>query len=340
MLLIPVEKMMQTSFHNPNGGNMKASIVIVGVIAGFTLTGNVYAANKTHITDALGAGNSKIDISFGINGGSGKTSILSSGSTTPLHYDSKTTGQSVSVDYSLGITDHLDISISVPLIQNWKSTSEYVYGGSQYKSTSKTEGQGDLALSAQYLILNKQQNQVDWIVLGLYSPSTASSEDSTSEQSINGSVISPGETGKPGRGYATTGLATALAIPSNVGDVVLTASYTSGGEKTSAGVKDKYGNTKTFGLTLESMINERTTLAPFVGYTLSGGDSFGTQNYPSSSFYSLGAYLTHDVSKTFSIKAGAYYLVTKETSYTTNYGDKITSSWNNYGLSLSTLFFF
>ncbi|MDO8990524.1 MAG: hypothetical protein Q7U91_12925 [Sideroxyarcus sp.] len=313
---------------------MKVNKVFIGVIAGFTLISNVYAANKTHLTDTLGAGNNKVDISFGVSGGSGTSSILSSGSTTS--YDSKMTGHSLSVDYARGITDRLDITISAPLILNSNSTSEYVFGGSQYKTTSKTEGQGDLALGAQYLILDKQQNQVDWIVLGLYSPSTASSEDSTSETSINGSVTTPGKTGKPGRGYATTGIATALAIPSSVGDVVLTASYFSGGETTSGGVEYRAGDSKALGLYLESMISENTTLTPFIGYYMFGSYSYGTQDYSSTSAYSLGISLTHDVSKAFSIKVDTGYMRMPETSYT----DDFTYSYKSYSLMLSTLFFF
>jgi hypothetical protein len=197
-----------------------------------------------------------------------------------------------------------------------------------------------LALRAQYLLLDKQQDKVSWIVLGHYSPSTASSEDGTSEVSINGSVVTPGKTGKPGRGYAETGLATALAIPTGVGDVVLTASFTSGGEKTSAGVKDKYGDTKAFGLYLESMIGERTTLTPFVGYSMAGADTFGTQTTTSTNYYTLGVGLTHDVSKAFSIKVDTSYLILNDTSYTDNSGMKITYSSKSYGLRLSTLFFF
>ncbi|HLP98041.1 MAG TPA: hypothetical protein VK149_06325 [Sideroxyarcus sp.] len=316
---------------------VKIGPIIIGAVACLVLSSNVYAANKTHITDTLGAGNSKMDIGFGINGGTGKSSILFSGSSTTLNIDSKVSGYTLSAGYSLGITDRLDVSVSAPLFVKQKSTTELP---SNTTTSVKTEGQGDVTLSAQYLVLEKQQDKISWLVRGVISPSTAPADEGVAEVTVNGTVTLQGKTAKPGRGYTRTGFATALAIPTSIGDAVFAASYDGGGERTSSGITRKYGDTKAFNLYLESMINERTTLTPCIGYSMFGAGTYGAQNVPSNSSYSLGIGLTHDVSKAFSIQANTIYSIQKETTYTNIYGSKITTSGNSYGLSLSTLFFF
>lgn len=319
---------------------MQASKIFPGIILGLALTSNVYAANKTHITDMLGAGNSKTEISLGINEGRYKTNYLYLSSSTTADIDTKSSGYSLNLSYSLGITDRFDMAISAPLLTKTKSTAEYT-SPPNTTAYATTEGQGDVSLQAQYLILDKQQDQVSWTVAGIISPSTAPSDDGSSEIVTNGIVTSPGQTAKAGRGYTQTGVATALDIPTSIGDVVLTASYYSGGEKNSAGNKTTVGNNKTFGVYLERMINEETTLTPYIGYSMNQDGSYNNQTTPGNSLYGLGFNVTHDLSKAFSVIAGAYYYRLKNYSYITSAGTiKVDGSGNSYSLFLSTLFFF
>ena len=169
----------------------------------FALANNASAANKTHVTDVLGTGNSRVDISYGIGNFTGTSNTVYANGATPTHYDANGTGSAISTAYLLGITDRLDMGITFPV----SSSSSSSYTGSS-SHTFKYEGQGDMTISASYLIKDKKENEVGWNLYGAISPPTAPSENS-SYSSTNGTT-----TGKPGKGYSSNRIGTTISIPS------------------------------------------------------------------------------------------------------------------------------
>ncbi len=172
---------------------MKFIRILLGAIVGFALANNVYAANKTHVTDTLGSGNSRVDISYAfVSASLPGTYVFAGGSSFSM--DSKISTSRLTAAYYLGVTERLDVGIFLPFSENSKYTQDYTIGANKYNETSKEEGQGDVVFGARYLLLDKQQDKISWNVLGSISPSTAPSDPSSSEVVTNGTVTQAGKT--------------------------------------------------------------------------------------------------------------------------------------------------
>lgn len=313
-------------------------IVLLGVAACFALANNSYAANKTHMTDALGAGNSRMDISFSTGNLKTTGKFLSAGTTVSM--DGKITGYGIDALYAFGITDRLDIGIIFPLSQNTSVVLDYVIGANSYSATDKYEGQSDPSIGAQYLVLDKQQDRVSWNVYSKFSPAAAASDQGITEIKTNGSVTTAGTTSKSGNGYTTVSAGSTLSIPTGAGDIFLGAMYSDFGEKSTSGVKSKNGSRTDIEFGIESMLGDRTTLTPYVRYTMRSSGYNGTNNSPASSAFDIGLGLTNDVSKNLSVGILAEYNVLNERVVNYANGDKFSYTANGYTLNLTTMFFF
>lgn len=316
---------------------MKFGNMLFGVLAVSLFAGNAMAANKTRLMDMQGSGNSRLDVLLGASQWSGQMKYPYLGTT--ITADNKASSNALTLDYIYGVTERLDVALVLPLAANSKSTSEYSYGGNQYKSTSQDEGVGDVALAVFYRLMDKQANGFNWNLTGYVSPSTASSSSGTSEQSINGVVTVAGTKGKNGRGFTQTGIGTAVGLPTSLGDVVFDAKIYSGGEKTDAGIKTTYGSSKYFNIYLESAISASTTLAPYMGYISTGTSTTAGTTYPSAIYYSAGLMATVDVSNKVSLRGSLEYSKMKEYSYAYSGGSAV-SNLSGYSVSLVSMFLF
>lgn len=317
---------------------MKIVRILLGVIASFALVNNVYAANKTHVTDTFGAGNSRVDISYDFGSGSlPGTFTFAGGSSSSA--DSKISASSLATAFHFGVTDRLDVGILLPFIENTKTTATLTNFGTT--ATDKNEGQGDVVIRARYLILDKNQDEVSWNVQGTISPSTAPDDDAISEVVVNGAVIDPGKTGDSGNGYMTTGIASTLSIPTGTGDVFLAANFYNYGDRTKAGVTQKRGNSTSFTVGIESMAGETITFRPYarLNFDAASTDSDGT-HIAASDGYDFGLIVTNDVSNNVSVQVGAEYNVINDVVLTFPTGDKLSASGNGYNFNLSAMFFF
>lgn len=319
---------------------MRITRTLLGVIAGFALANNVNAANKTHVTDTLGAGNSRVDISYDFGSGSFPgTYVFAGGSSFPIDY--KGTSTRLSAAYYLGVTDRLDIGIFLPFSDNTKQTQDYTIGANKYSETSKDEGQGDVIFGAQYLIFDKNQDKISWNVRGTISPSTAPSDSGTSEIVTNGTVTQAGKTGDSGNDYMTTGLASTISLPTGAGDIFLAADFQNYGERTRAGVTYKRGSSSSFTVGLENMVGESITLTPYANLNFDAASTYSTgTNIAANSGYDFGFKVTNDLSKNVSVQAEAAYTVMNDVAVTYANGDKWSYSGKGYTFSLSAMFFF
>ena len=151
---------------------MKIVRILLGAIASFALANNIYAANKTHVTDTFGAGNGRVDISYDFGSGSLPGTLAFAGGPS-IPADSKVSGSSLAaafyygvtdrldVGISLqvqqyylplnGVTDRLDVGISLPFIDNTKVTFTLTDFVDTETLTTKNEGRGDIVIRARYL---------------------------------------------------------------------------------------------------------------------------------------------------------------------------------------------
>ncbi|HUX92027.1 MAG TPA: hypothetical protein VMV48_15170 [Gallionellaceae bacterium] len=318
---------------------MKISHVIFTTLAILTLTNNANAANKTHVTDSLGAGNSSMEIGYAA---AGRTLtgpyVYAAGSS--FTYSSKTTANQLTAAYYLGVTDNLDMGIFLPVSGRSNVTADYTIGANKYNSVAKYEGQGDVSIGARYLFLDKQKDSVSWNAVLLITPSTASSDAAVAEVTTNGTVTTAGKTGGYGNGYLTTAIASTVSVPTSVGDIYLSGRYTTYGEKTTAGVALKSGAKMAITFGIEKMIGDKTTVSPYVRLISQAAGYSGTTTFATNTAYDLGLNLTNDISKNVSVNVGAEYNSIGDNL--TNYanGDKLTLSGSGYALSLSTQIFF
>jgi hypothetical protein len=312
---------------------------LLGIAIVFVLANNVYAANKTHITDVLGSGNSELDVSVALwNYSHPGNYYFTNGTVTPM--DLKEQYRDVSAAYNFGFNDHLDVGLSIPLLMQDTIKRDYLNGSINTEDTTNYFGQGDISLHFKYLILDKQQDLLSWTISGAFSPSTAPSGPATTEVVQNGVVTTQGITGQYGKGYTSTHLATTVSIPSSVGDVYLQAVYTNNTEKSSAGIASKVGNISSFILGMESMLSDRTTLTPFINYSMYADGYNGATIVASYSNYEAGLLVTHDISKTFSVRFGLNYTILNPRTFNYPNGQSWTYSGNGNGMTLSTLIFF
>lgn len=316
---------------------MKFGNLLFGVLAVSMFAGNAAAANKIRLMDMQGSGKSRFDVSLALSQGSGESRQTYLGTTT--NYNDKSSYNRLVLGYVYGLTDRFDVSLSLPLAGNSKYSSEYNTGGNQYKYTWQQDGAGDVSLTANYQLMNKQANGLNWNLAGSFSPSTASSTSATAERSVNGVVTVAGTKGKNRRGFTEIGISTAVGLPTSIGDVVVDARIFSGGEETEAGVKTKHGSSKDLNIYLESAINSTTTLTPYVGYFSSGSITSAGSTSPSATYYSAGLMATVDVSNRVSLRGSLGYSRTKE--YSTAYsGGSTVNTYSSYGVGLSSMFFF
>lgn len=319
---------------------MRMVRVLLGVIAGFTLASNVYAANKTHVTDTLGAGNSMVAIVYGFGAASlPGTVVFASGSSFSV--DGRSSVSHFAVAYHLGVTDRLDVGVFLPFSESSKYTQNYTIGANRYNGTSKAEGQGDVVLAVQYLVLDKQQDKVSWSLLGAISPSTASSDEGTSEVVVNGTVVQTGTSGQSGRGSRSAIIDSTISIPTGIGDAFLSADFRNYGESTSTGVTYKRGSHTSFTVGLEKMLGETITLTPYANLNFDAASTYsdGT-NFAANSGHDLGLKVTNDLSKNVSVQAGAEYTVMNDVAVTSSNGDKWNFSGKGYTFDFSAMFFF
>ena len=316
---------------------MRFGNMLFGVLAVSMCASNAAAANKTGLMDVQGVGKSRFDVSLALAQGSGETRDTFLGTTTNFKHKNSSNG--LSLGYVYGLTDSFDIALLIPLVGNYKYTSEYSVGGNQIKATSQHDGAGDVSLTATYQLMSKQANGFNWNLAGYISPSTASSTSATSEQSVNGVVTVAGSKGKNGRGYTETGISTLVGVPTSIGDVVFDAKIYSGGEKTDAGVKTTYGSSKYFNVYLESAINTTTTLTPYVGYYSSSSNTTAGSTNPSNTYYSVGLMATTDVSSRVSLRGSLEYAKMKEHTYVYSGGSTV-STFSSFSAVLSSMFFF
>jgi hypothetical protein len=312
--------------------------LLIGVVTSFVLVSNVYAANKTHITDSIGEGNSQASISISTGNLKATGNLVLGGSTIPV--DIKNVGFSVGAAYTFGITDRLDFGISFPLSNTKTIVADYAFGTNSYTNTNRYEGQGDPSVGANYLILDKKQDRVSWNIKGKFSPSVAASDAGVTEVKTNGSVTTSGTATKSGKGYTTTSISSALSIPTGAGDLFLAVTYSEFGEKIKSGVKSKNGSDTSIMLGIESLVSDRTTLTPYGRYILTASGYDGTSNSSASSSFDVGLALTNDISKNLSIGILAEYNVINEVAVNYANGDKFSFKGNGYTLNLTTMFFF
>lgn len=299
---------------------------------------NSYAANKTHVNDMQGAGNSQVEVtlSSGATNTPGKYTFASG---SAISMDRRTSGSTVSAGYIFGITDRIDIGLLIPVSQSLTVNRDYV-NGNRYNETTKYEGQGNMAIGLKYLILDKQKDQMSWTVQGIIQPSYASSEAATTEVQTNGVVTTAGKTGTSGNSYTTTALKTTLSVPVTSGDLFVGVGYTSYGEGNLSGTVFKNGTNTSVTLGIETMANDRVTVTPYVKYSMTASGYGGTTTISNYTEYLFGVSVTNDVNKSLSLKIGAEYTALNDLTYTYSNSDKVTYSGNGANLNLSALIFF
>lgn len=321
---------------------MKLNRFLLGALASYAMVNNVYAANKTHITDTLGAGNSRMDISYEVVSLNLPGTVVYAGGTSPtLPVDFKASGSRLSAAYLLGVTDRLDVGIFIPFSESLKYTQDYTIGANKYNETSKYEGQGDVIFAAQYQVLDKQQDRASLNLLGAISPSTAPSDQGTTEVVTNGTVTTTGKTGESGNGYKTITVAATLSVPTGAADVFVRAQFDNYGERTKAGVTYKRGSRTSFLVGIENMVNEKITITPYANLDLNSASSYSSgTNIASNNSYDLGIKVTNDLSKNVSVRVGAEYNVVDGQAITYSNGSKFYFSGKGYTFGLTTMFFF
>lgn len=312
--------------------------ILLGIAACFVFANQASAANKTHVTDTLGAGNSSMEISYAVQTlNLPGTYVFANGAS--INMDIKATQNQLAVAYYLGVTEQLDMGIFLPLSASSNVTSDYT-NGARYNEVSRTEGQGDVSFGARLLLLDKHKDRMSWNIVGVISPATAPSDDPTTQVTTNGVVTTAGKNGQSGAGYMTTSLASTVSIPTGAGDVYLAFRYDNNGEKTSAGVVSKTGSFTTFTAGIENMVGDRITITPYAQYLTQAAGYHGTTVYAANSRYNFGLNVTNDISKNVSVTVGAAYNVRGDLPVTYAGGDKLNFSGNGYTFTASTMLFF
>ncbi len=315
------------------------NIFVASIALFLTLINSVFAANKTHVADTQGAGNSRVSIAyiFASVDLSGQYDVLGGGT---IFISGKETGNTLALEYMLGVTDRFDIGISMPLSDAVTADAEYKNGTDTFKQQYKTEGVGDISFIAQALLLEKQESKISWGVGLKFRPATAASDEGDSELTTNGVVTQVGKPGKAGNGYSSTRIGTLISIPAGGGDFYIEATHSVYGEKTTAGVKSKNGSDTTLSFGIEVMPSDKTTIAPYARYMNTSSGYSGTGTKLAYSIFGAGLSITQDVSKHLSVKFDGAYV--KVGDIVTNYssGDKSTMSGGGLGFNISAMTFF
>lgn len=312
--------------------------IVVAIAAYLVLASNVYAGNRTHVTETQGAGKSRASILFDLASFnmSGSKDFAGGGKTA---FTAKGTGNRLTLAYILGVTDRFDIGISMPVSDTSTVDAEYT-GANVDKAQLKYEGSGDVTLLAQGLLLDKQNDKVSWLVGIMVRPSTASSDAPTPELTSNGAVVQTGKTGGSGNGFLSTMIGTAISIPTGAGDVYFGIRHAVYGEKTTSGVKSKDGGDTWLDLGIEIMPSEKTTITPYVRYLNTEAGYDGTDKSLASNSLDAGLTVTRDVTNNLSVSFTGEY--TKTGDSVTNYssGDKSTVSGSGFTFGISGMVFF
>lgn len=318
---------------------MRTNKIVLVAFAVFALASNASAANKTHVTDMLGAGNGSIEISYETLDLNLPVTYVSAKGATVV-YENKTIQSQLNVAFHRGFTDRFDMSILFPVLVSKSQAIDSASGANKYNSASKYEGEGDVYFRAKYLLFDKLYERISWNVAGIYSPANAPSDSPVAQITTNGVVTTVGKAGQSGKGYLATSFVSTVSIQTGVGDVYFTVQYDNNREKVTAGVVSKVGNFTSGTVGIEKMLGDKTTFSPYAKYTMQVAGYNGTVIFSESSKYDLGLNVIYDISKNASVAVGAVYNLRGEQFETSAIGDKSSYSGNGYTLLLSTMFFF
>lgn len=316
----------------------KRTRIIVCVVASFAFVFNAYASNRTHIAETYGAGNGEADISYDALNVSFTGNYVTGGTSAPLNQTY--TSNTIQADLYYGVTDRLDVGFFIPLSLTTDIQGSFSYGGTQYALDTKTNGMGDIGLSARYLLLDKQQDSLSWLISATYQPSSAPYGAATAQQTQNGVVTTQGVTGQSGNGYSESTLKTVFSVPTGLGDAFLQLQYQINGSRTSGGVVTTNGNMTAASAGIEIPYGDATTFMPEISIASIASGTSGTTIYQPYTAETIGILTTQDFSKHFSLQLYlTYNIFNSEVSNFAN-GDTFTFSGNGPEGYIKGLFFF
>ncbi len=311
--------------------------IVVATLACFALVNNATAANKTHVDDLQGAGKSRVGISahlknLNFTGNSLQSSVnyAATGTYSLSRYQ---------LDYVYGITDKFDLAVVVPFANTLSVQTTYIKSPNTFVDY-QASGLGDIEVQGKYKIFDKEQDKLSWIVGGGFIPSTAASDPGTPQITTNGVITTKGVTGKSGNGYTTTIIGTLVSIPSAIGGVYASILNYTYGSKTTAGVAYQRGSDIVVELGTEYMLNDVTTVTPFLGFVNTASSRHGTSTTAASSSTIIGVALTQDLSKSLSLQGSISSYTTSNVVTTYGNGDVLTLGASGYQFNISAKFFF
>ena len=309
-------------------------------IASFLLVNVAYAENKTGVTDSLNAGDVRFDLAY-VNMGS-TTSGTYTAAGSPASISGINAASEFQAAYLLGVTDRLNVGIKLNLAYPQSYETDYSIGANSYTATDKFDGPGDPTIVAQYLVMDKEKDNMGMIVSLLFSPPSANSNADVTETKTNGVVTTTGITGGSGNGYTVTNIGTAISFPfmDVSGDIYSALNIIENGTKTVSGVTSNVGNEVQLELGVEKPITEKTILHPYVRFNSNRSGYSGTTQISSYTSYDMGVEFINDLSKSISIRLIGEYNLLRNVSVNYANGDAWTYSGKGYTFGLGGSFFF
>jgi hypothetical protein len=300
---------------------------------------NAYA-NKTHFTDTQGQGNSRLEVSY--TSGSGSANGTANFSGDSLTVESTITASQTLFSLYYGISDRIDIGISLPFSEKFSTSNDLSDGTDTLSIESGSEGMSDISFGASYLMLDKDGGDaLDVQPYAIITLPTASDDEGESGYSSNGTSISDMKKGKAGSGATTIRVGFNVAHPLIESNLLFNFEYKMDGDKTKDGVTYTYGNDISFMIGNEYFVSDIDTVTLQAFYEISGSDET-SEDTTSDSFYvmSLQGVFTHDVSSDISASAGFAFERSGETNVKYATGDTIGLRGNIYAFFVGLDYFF
>jgi hypothetical protein len=319
---------------------LRINLIWVAIIASFLIINSARAENKTGVTDSLNAGEIRFDLAYVNSSSITSGTFTLSGSPTAINgINAASTFQAA---YLLGVTDRLNVGIKLNLAYPQSYETDYTVGANSYTATDKFNGPGDPTISAQYLVMEKEKDNMGMIVSLLFTPPSANSNGDITENRTNGVITTPGVTGGSGNGFTVTNIGTVISFPflHGKGDVYSALNIIQNGTKTVSGVTSNVGNLVQLEFGVEKPITEKTILHPYGRINSNRGGYSGTTQISSYTSYDLGAEIINDVSKRLSIRLIGEYNLLGNISIDYANGDVWTYSGKGYTLGFGGSFFF
>jgi hypothetical protein len=250
---------------------MKKYALLIVVICALVPVTAFAETNKTHVTDSLSPGDSRLAVMYGVSNGSAPTDYLTAGG-TKYTGTTQASGTIFMADYFIGVTDRLNLRLQFPASSFQSISQDIASGANKIGIKQNFSGQGDMTFGAQYQISDKMKDGLGWTAYGTVKPATAGSNSGTAQTTLNGTVTTAGQDGQSGSGTIDWTFGTAFA-PGQTTGLYLDVNYTKRGSKVQNGQNQSPGGQLSMTAGFENLINDRTTITPSFGIKLNDAGS-------------------------------------------------------------------